>query len=96
MVDALEVSGLEPPAVGFDHFQMLVLGQQLTAEEEAVERPHLVTLREQHRHERGTDVATGTGHENALHGTSFLTERSGVGEHGWQVSEPGQVPVFVG
>jgi hypothetical protein len=67
MVDAVEMGRLEPAAVGPDLLEMLMLGQELASEEEAVESPDLVARGQQHGDEGGADVASGARDENALH-----------------------------
>jgi hypothetical protein len=67
MVDALEVRRLEPAAVGANLLEMLVGGQELPAEEEAIQGPDLVARGQQHGDQRGADVAPGARDENALH-----------------------------
>ena len=68
MVDTLQVALIEAADVGPDALEPGMLGQQMGAEEEAIERAHLVALRQQHRHQRRADVAARTGHQNPFHG----------------------------
>jgi len=67
MVDAAKVLGCQTPAVGLDLLEMRVVGEELLAEEKAVKRPDPIARFQQHRHERGADIAAGTGNENTLH-----------------------------
>lgn len=76
MVDAVEIRGLQVTAVGLDVFDLWIFRQKLTAEKVAVERAHAVALCQQHRHQRRTDIATGTGHKDELHVyRTFLSDR---------------------
>ena len=67
VIDALEMGGLEFAAVGVDQFDLRVFCQQITTEKEAIQCAHAIALMEQHRHERGANVAAGTGDEDTLH-----------------------------
>jgi hypothetical protein len=71
-VDALEMRRGQAAAVLDDDLERVVPGQEVAAEEEAVEGANAVARIEQHRHQRGADVSARAGDQ---HGVDVLPPR---------------------